>query len=156
MSFVNAGIFRFEPEGKGYTFLIGDQKFKEGQWYSLAAAYGEDYETAYGHPLVFDRYVFTTKKSAEDRMLKTIRQAVKAPAPKIVPDFPIKKAWFNDEDGSAIVDFWDGDRVEVKAHNIDKYERGAAIAWAHLKKTCGSGSAMQERLKKLGAIQKED
>lgn len=154
MKFYEAGYFRFEPEGKAYLFLTNGLKFRAGRWYSIAAENKHTGEaTSYGIPLLFVRPAFLSGEKYESGFYKTIVRAQAAEMPKHFrePENPIVRAWFNDVAGSTIVEFSDGKKIEVQAENIDKYTRGSGVAWALLKKTCGSGSEMQEFLDKLGA-----
>lgn len=156
--FLKAGIFRFELNGKAYTFLINPEvSLASGAWYTIAttSAFGPK---AYSVPVLFEYYIFVSEEEREQKkdFYRTIVRVFKTECPNRFKEtqFPISRVWFNDADGSTIVEFNDGDRIDVRALDKNKYDRGSGIAWALLKKVCGSGSELQRKLKELGAISK--
>lgn len=156
--FLKAGIFRFEPNGKAYTFLIDQStSLVSGNWYTIAttSTFGPK---AYSVPVLFERYIFVSDEEKEKKkdFYRTIVRVFKTDCPNKFKEvqFPVSRVWFNDVDGSTIVEFNDGDRVDVRAIDKEKYDRGSGIAWALLKKVCGSGSELQRKLKELGALTK--
>lgn len=149
--YVMGAYFRFEEGGKSYAFITGGLKFRAGKWYMIATN-----EKSFSVPVLFDRYAYIPEERLES--LQTITLARQAePRRKIETKTNpfIQKVWFNDVKGSTIVEFSDGDKVEVNTDNIDTYDRATGIAWALLKKTCGSGAAMRTALKNLGAFEED-
>lgn len=86
-------------------------------------------------------------KQVYDGVLREITKANCVNAPKLRDDM-IKKVIFNEEKGTTVVIWTDGQKTKLKCHEGDKFDREKALALCYMKRIFGNRGAFNDVIHK--------